>query len=131
MSVRAAHWALWLAAALMLPVPILLFGPGWVPTLRLLLLGVVSVAFMAIENANGAVGALAVVLLGQALLYLGLLWVGTWLAARALGLLPPRAVAVVTLAAIAAGVALATAVEIYQTPFAADSAHASLLGILR
>jgi hypothetical protein len=131
MSTPATRWILWSCAALTLPAPVLLLGPGWVPPLRLLELGIASVAFMLLENPRGAAGPVAALLLGQAALYLALLWGLARIASRGLGRLRPRVRASVTWAVVAGGLALSASFEIYQTPFAADSPRASLLRVFR
>ena len=131
MSPRAAQRLLFAGALLMAPTPILLLGPGWVPPLRLLELGLATLAFGVVENARGSLPAVAGVLLGQAVLYAALLWAGAALAARALRRLPPRAVAALTWSVLAASLLLTAGADVYQTPFAADSARSGLLGVFR
>jgi hypothetical protein len=128
MSASASRWLLWLGLVVALPVPILFLGPGLVPAARLLMLGGIGIAVMLLENARGAVGPLTAVLLGQGVLYLGLLWLAAHLASRLLGRLPPRRLAAVTLAVLAAGLTLASTFAIYHTPFG-QTAHASWLHV--
>jgi hypothetical protein len=123
MSVRTCRWLLWLGTAVALPVPILVLGPGLVPPARLLMLGGIGLAVMLLENARGAVGPLAALLLAQAVVYLGLLWLAAALVARGLARLPPRGLAIVTVGLLAVGLALASSTAVYHTPFG-PTAHA-------
>jgi hypothetical protein len=75
--------------------------------------------------------AITSLLLGQAALYAGLLWLGAGLVSRALGGLPPRTVTWLTGSLLAAALAVCAGFEVYRTPFAADTARASLLGVFR
>ena len=67
MSTRTARWILWISFVLMVPVPILLFGPGLVPAARLIMLGGIALAVALFESSRGAVGMLAGILLAQGL----------------------------------------------------------------
>jgi len=129
MTPRAARRWLWLGALLAFPVPILLFGPGRVPALFLAELGAAGAALGAFESASGNVLAISGVLLGQALLWAACLWLVAFAAARALARLGPRGLRLATFALLAAGLALASALPIYQNPFAASAARATLLGV--
>jgi hypothetical protein len=131
LSPRSARQLLFLGGLLMAPLPVLLLGPGRVPPLRLLELGVVSLAFMVWESARGVALAVTALLLGQAALYAALLWVAAGLVARPLGRLSPRAIALLTGTLLAAALALSAGFDVYQTPFAANTARASLLGVFR
>jgi hypothetical protein len=131
MSAATARWILWSSAALMLPVPILLLGPGQVPPLRLLELGAASLAFLLLESARGAAAPAAALLLGQAALYLLLAWGLAGLAARFLAPLRPRTRAALTWSLVATALALCATQQVYRTPFAADTPRASLLGVFR
>jgi hypothetical protein len=130
-SPRVARRLLFLGGLLMAPLPVLLFGPGRVPPLRLLELGLVSLAFMLWESARGAALAVTAVLVGQAALYAAGLWLATGLVARPLARLSPRSVALLTGALLGAALAVTAGFEVYQTPFAADTPRASLLGVFR
>ncbi len=129
MSVRAARWVLWISLVLMLPVPIVLLGPGLVPAARLLMLGGISLAVALFENARGAVGMLTTILLAQGLLYMALLWLVAHLASRVLGRFSAKTVARVTLALVAVGLLLSSAFEVYRGPYRAQSARANLLHV--
>jgi hypothetical protein len=131
MTARAARRWLWLGALVAFPVPVLVFGPGRVPALFLAELGAVGAAFGVVESARGNVFAISGVLLGQALWWAACLWLAAWVAARALARLGPRGLRLSTLAVLAAGLALASALPIYANPFAASVAQATLLGVYR
>jgi hypothetical protein len=129
MTARAARRWLWLGALLAFPVPILLFGPGRVPVLFLAELGAIGAARGRLESPSGNVFAISGVLLGQALLWAACLWLAAWAAAGALARLGPRGLRRATLGILAAGLALACALPIYENPFAARAARATLLGV--
>lgn len=125
----AVRRILWVAAVLVVPVPLLVVGPGLVPAGRLLELGAVSLALLLAESHQGVVGILTALLLGQ-----GLLWVGVWwLAALVVAgvLARARRAVLLSLAATALLVTGALLFEIYETPFAAERPRASLLHVYR
>lgn len=123
---RLARGALWLCAVAALPVPILLLGPGWVPAAQIAELGAAALAFGLAESLRGVVGLTALIFLGQALLYALALWLVAGFAARRLGRLRAAAVA-----AAAALVVVACLVPVYQTPYHATLARATLLEVYR
>ena len=131
MSTRASQRILWIASALLVPLPVLFPGPGLVPAARFLMLGGVSLAVMLFESTRGAVAPLAALLLLQAVVWLALLWLVAGLAARGLARLRSQARMRVTLALVAAALLLAATTEIYHTPFAAEVARGNLLHVYR
>jgi len=122
---------LWIASALLVPLPVLFPGPGMVPAARFLMLGGVSLAVMLFESTRGAVAPLAALLLLQGIAWLGVLWLAAALAARLLARLPARARMRATLAIVVAGVVVASTAPIYHTPFAAEAARGNLLHVYR
>lgn len=131
MSPRATRWCLFLGLAGMLPLPILVVASGWVPAGRLLMLGGITVAVMVAETTRGIIGMIAAFLLAQGLLYGAGLWGVASLLSRLLARLPARAAAIVTLGALAVGLAVTLAFDVYTTPFAADAATGNLLQVYR
>ena len=129
MSIRTSRWILWIGFVLLVPVPILFLGPGLVPTARLLMLGGISVAVMLVENARGAVGMIAVVLLAQGFLYMGVLWLAAHILSRTLGRFSPKVVARATIGVIAVGLLLASLFDVYRGPYRVQSARANLLNV--
>jgi hypothetical protein len=123
---RGARRLLWLAALLAFPVPVLLLGPGRVPPAQLAGLGAVGVAIAVVESSRGHVLQISALLLAQAAVYSACLWIAAWLAARALARLGPRRLRRATLGLVAAGLALACAVPIYENPHAAGLATSRL-----
>ena len=117
MSVRTSRRLLWIGLLLALPLPMLALEDALVPVARFLLLGGVCVAVMLVEDAGGVVGLLALVFLGHAIVYAGLLWLLAFAISRGLGRLPPRRLAALTLATLALALLAATATRPYRTPF--------------
>jgi hypothetical protein len=122
MSPRRTRWLVWLVGMAVVPVPMLVIGPGMVPPLRMAELGLALVVVMVVESGAGMIGLLIVLLLGQVLLW-GLLWWG--LAGRLARW--PRAV----LAAAALVVVVALALPVYRTPYHARHTRCSLLEVYR
>ena len=129
MSRKAARRILWISFVLMLPVPILLTGPGLVPAARLFMLGAISLLFAVVENSRGAIGMLSVILLTQSLIYMGLLWLVAHALSRVLGRFPPTTVARVTLALVVAGLLVTSTFEVYHGPYRAETPSANLLHV--
>ena len=129
MSIRTSRWILWIGFVLMVPVPILFLGPGLVPTARLLMLGAISAAVLLLENARGAVGMLAGLLLAQGFLYLGLLWLAAHILSRTLGRFSAKTVAWATIGVVAVGLLLASLFDGYRGPYRVQSARANLLNV--
>jgi hypothetical protein len=129
MTARAARRWLWLASLVAAPVPVLVLGPGRVPPLYLAELAGVALAIVLVESARGVVLPVSALLFGQAALWAAALWLAAWLAARALARLGPRGLRRATGLLLAAGLGLACALPIYETPFAARTARASLLRV--
>jgi hypothetical protein len=129
MSTRTARWILWISFVLMVPVPILLFGPGLVPAARLLMLGGIGLAVALFESSRGAVGMLTGILLAQGLFYAGLLWLAAYVSSRGLARLSAKNVTRITLAVVAASLLITLAFEVYRGPFRAQSYRANLLQI--
>lgn len=121
---------LWAGLALMVPLP-LVSGvvTGLVPVARILMLAGICLLVMLLENANGAVGLLLGMLLGQAVLYLLGLYAVAHLLARALSWLPPRAVGWSVGLLLLVGVLLAASTDAYRTPFRAAAIRSSLLEV--
>ncbi len=129
MSPRAARWILWVSFVLMVPVPILLFGPGLVPAARLIMLGGIALAVALFESSRGAVGMLSGIILAQGLFYAGLLWLAAHVASRALARLSAKSMTRITLAVVATSLLVTLAFEVYRGPFQAQSYRANLLHI--
>jgi len=129
MSVRVARWILWGTFVLLVPLPFFLIETGLVPAARILMLGVVSVALLATEGAQGVVGIVTAMLLVQASVYVALLW---WVAhgvSRLLARAAPRRVAAVTTALVVVSLLVAASFEVYHTPFRTRSPRANLLQV--
>lgn len=129
MSQRAVRRLLFLAALFVVPLPILAFGPGLVPAAHQLELGLLALAFGAVESAQGVTLLLAASFLVPGLVYALLLWLAAWAVARVLALLPPHTRTRAALLLVMLGLGLAVAQPIYETPFSSRSARSSLLGV--
>jgi hypothetical protein len=128
-STKAARRLLWLSLVCLLPLPMLVFG-AWIPVTRYLLLAGVAAGLVLTEGAGLVPLVILALFLTHALVYAALLWLAARLVAGALGRRFPRALAPLTLGLVGAGVALALAFPIYETPFAAVSPRANLLHVL-
>jgi hypothetical protein len=129
LSPRAVRRLLFVAALAAVPLPIVGVGPGLVPALHQLELGLLALAFGAIESTQGVTLLLAAVFLVTGLVYAGLLWLAAWAAARALALLPPHTRTRAALLLVMLGLGLAAAGPIYETPFSSRSARSGLFGV--
>jgi hypothetical protein len=129
MTARSSRRVLFVTFALVVPLPFFLLTTGVVPAARLLMLGGVALAILATEGTQGAVGVVAALLLGQALLYL----VGLWLLAHALSRWIARGsgrrTVAATLLVAAVGLTIASAFDLYRTPFRTRSLHGNLFTI--
>jgi hypothetical protein len=128
-SPRALRRLLWIAAVFAVPLPILALGPGLVPAAHQLELGLLALAFGAVESAQGVTLALAAAFLVPGLVYAVLLWLAAWLLARALAKLPSTTRTRAALLLVMLGVAFALVEPIYVTPFSSRSVRSSLLGV--
>ena len=129
MSPRAVRWLLFLAALVAVPLPILAFGPGLVPAAHQLELGLLALAFGAVESTQGVTLLLAAAFLVPGLVYAALLWLAASLLARALAKLPAPTRTRAALLLVLLGIGLAAAEPIYETPFSSRSSRSSLLGV--
>jgi hypothetical protein len=128
-SPRAVRRLVWIAAVFALPLPILAFGPGLVPAAHQLELGLLALAFGAVESMQGVTLLLAAAFLVPGLVYAALLWLAAWLVARALARLPSTTRTRAALLLVMLGVGFASATPIYETPFSSRSARSTLLGV--
>jgi hypothetical protein len=129
MSPRSARRVLWLAALVLVPLPMLMFGEQ-APVLRYLVLAAVCVGMRIAEGPGGAVWELTALFLSHALVYAALLYAGARLAVRALAPVSAPARAAVVAVVVAGAAAWALLGEPYATPFG-TAARANLLGVLR
>ena len=128
MQPRTVRRILWMALALVVPVPFFLAQTGLVPAARLLMLGAVTVAIIAAEGSRGVVGTAAALLFAQGALYLGLFWLASHLLARVLGRLPERVRDLVVILVVV-GICCAGAFRIYRDPFAAHALHTNAVHV--
>jgi hypothetical protein len=124
MSVRSVRFWLWIASLLALPVPIWLLGPGHVPVLHILELGLVAIAFGAAEGFRGVVGGSVAIFAGQALVYAAILYALVALLVRAMGRFRTHLLAFAALLVVAACFA-----RVYHSPYHADTSQVTLLEV--
>ncbi len=124
MSVRGLRLFLWLVLAVVLPVPIWLLGPGSVPALYLFELGSVATVFGLAEGLRGVVGLTALVFVGQAVVYLALLYGIAAVIARACSRHPW-----IVFVAAAALIVTASVLPIYHSPYNAHASQVTLLSV--
>jgi hypothetical protein len=127
---RRTRLLLWVGAIFLVPLPMVRFE-AMIPVSRYLLLGTVTAILIVAEGAAAIPLSFFALMFGHALVYGGLLWLAASFAARGLHRAAPDRARTVALALVLAGVVTAAVTEPYSTPFAADSARASLLTVLR
>jgi hypothetical protein len=127
---RSTRRILWIAALLLVPLPMLRFG-AVIPVARYLLLGGVTGGLIASEGTGTIPNVFFVLLMLHVLVYAALLYGAARLLARALHAAGPRLARRLALALVAAATLVALTQEIYVTPFAPVSPRASLLDVLR
>lgn len=130
MTPRTSRRLLWLAFLLTAPLPMLGFE-ALVPVARYLLLAGVTAGLILAEGMGAIPGAVLAIFLVHAVVYAGLGWLAAYAVARLLVGLGRRAVAPATLGLVAACLLVASALELYVTPFASVSPRANLLHVLR
>jgi hypothetical protein len=130
-SRRRCFWTLWIASLLLVPLPYLMVVTGLVPVGRFLMLGAICTYVSFFVGSGGVAGTLAWILFGQAALYAVGLGLVAGAVAYGLGRISRSATAAATLVLVALGLVLAVGLEIYHTPFAAESARTNLLGVYR
>jgi hypothetical protein len=108
-------FGLWLLA----PVPVVVFGSGWVPASELAVLALASAAVWITEGGGGVVPLLVLLFGTQSLLFAGLWWLVSGLVARALTKRPPATVTLATVGLLAAAVLAVIALPVYDDPFGA------------
>ena len=121
---------LWLAALLLVPLPMFRFE-AVIPVARYVLLGGVTGGLILSEGTGTIPNLFFLLMTLHALVYAGLLYAASWLLARVLAALAPRPAPWLALALVVAASLVALSHEIYVTPFAAVSPRASLLDVLR
>jgi hypothetical protein len=129
MQERTIRRLLWAAALVMAPFPILALGPGSVPPLHHLELGLLSLAFAALERTGGVVISLATLFLLQGVAFGALCWLAAALAAKLLARLGPLARTRIASGAVVLALAITVSHPVYDTPFSSRSAHSTLLGV--
>jgi hypothetical protein len=130
MTPQATRRTLWLAALLLVPLPMLQFG-AFVPVVRYLLLGGVTLGLIIAEGGGEIPYLFLGLMLGHALVYAGLLWAAAWAAVRGLWAVSPTAAGRVALAIATVGLLLALVTKPYVTPFSSVSLHSNLLVVLQ
>ena len=121
MSPVSVRRLLWVVLMVALPVPMLGLESGWVPVIRLLLLGGAT-AGIALQGPDDLSLLFTGMFLGQAVLWGLLQW---WVARAIVRRLPSFAPF-----ALVGALLVAALFPIYETPYSADHAASSILQIL-
>lgn len=130
MTPRATRRMLWLAALLLVPLPMLQFG-ALVPVVRYLLLAGVTLGLIVAEGGGEIPYLFLALMLGHALVYAVLLWVVSWLIARGLWALSPARAGRAAIALAAVGLLVALVTRPYVTPYSSVSLHSNLLVVFQ
>ena len=118
MTVRRAHWLIFLGVVLVVPWPMRLIAPVFAPAAHYLLLAGVVAAVIVAEGSGGPVPAIFGVFLGSALASLLASWLVASVTTRAvLARLSPSVRRRVVYVVLIVGLVLAVAVGGYRTPF--------------
>jgi hypothetical protein len=128
MSPRAARRVLWLAALVLVPLPMAVFD-AVMPVAGYLLLAAVCVGMRIAEGPGGVVWQMTALFASHALVYAGLLHLAARAIAGLLERLPAPARAAVVAIAVTGASAWALLRQPYLTPFG-TAARANLLGVL-
>lgn len=130
MSFAATRRLLWLAALVLVPLPMFVFD-GFVPVVRYLLLGGVTLGLIVTEGAGPIPNLFLALMLGHALVYAGLLWLAASGLTRVLTRLAPRRAGACAVALAAAGLVLALTTEPYVTPYSSLALHSNLMVVFQ
>jgi hypothetical protein len=129
-SIRTARALLAILLFLVVPLPMVVLGDGWVPGVRYLLLGGVVGAVMLAGGGAGPVPLILFFFVLHALAAAGLALLAAHVFTRAvLRYLPRPAVAAVTLGLIIVALGVSIAFDVYETPFG-RTPRSNLMGIL-
>jgi len=131
MSRTVARRFLWIAALVLVPVPLLAFAGAVVPTARFVELAVVVLITIFVEGPGGVAPLLLGLFLVHALVYAALLWLAAWGLTWALERAAPAALRVVVWTLVLFGLGWTLSVPVYHTPFHARLPHATLLEVYR
>lgn len=120
------RFILWIGLITLLPMPYVLTGIGWVPVVRLVALGTVTMSVWWVE------GELVPLLIGGALLLqaLAAIWICRWGAGAILRCAPARFRAALAVALVGA-LFVAAQWPIYRTPLSAVAARTTMWGMFR
>ena len=129
MSRKTARRVLWVAALLLVPVPLLAIAEAFVPVARIFELGLVVLITILVEGPGGVAPILLTIFLVHAVVDAAVLWGVAWLLTWGLERVAPAALGPVVLALVVAGCVWGAALPIYHTPFHAQVADATLLEI--
>jgi hypothetical protein len=108
------------------PVPLVIPLTARVPAARVFMLAAISFAEMFAETTRGAVVPLAILLLVQALVAMGLLWIIAYGISRLLAGASNGLRAAATLLLVLSILAVTTADSLYRDPYRSETLHANL-----
>ena len=124
-----ARRVLWVAGLLLVPVPLMALADAFVPTARILELGLVVLITILVEGAAGIALLLLALFVGHAVVYAALLWLASWLVTWAIDRVVPTALGATTIVLVVVGVLWTSSMPVYDTPFHSRLPHATLLQV--
>jgi hypothetical protein len=130
LTLPATRRLLWLAALVLVPLPMFQFG-AFVPVARYLLLAGVSFGLIASEGGGEIPYLFLALMLTHGVVYAGVLWLLAWALARGMWAVLPRSAGRVAVGLALAGLAVALFTKPYVTPFSAVSLHSNLPVVFR
>jgi len=121
-------WLLWLAGALLVPLPYLFMQEGAVPVVRYLFLTVIATGYAALIDGSEVAWPMTLIVAAHAAIYALLLYAVAGAAAR---VIPEKRRKQVVVAVFALGFTLALLLPIYETPMDDESARSTWTGLFQ
>ena len=131
MSVTTFRWTLFLAALLVLPLPMAGIETAWIPIGRMVLLAVVTTIFVFAEGTGGVAPLMAALFWVQAAVWVGVCWAFGWGFARVLVAARPGFRQRIAFVLVAIVVGIAVLDPVYTTPYSASDARSTLMQVYR
>lgn len=128
MSRTRTRRLLWLAGALLLPLPWLFMYTGAVPVARYVFLAGISGAYAGLIDGSEVAWPMTAIVAVHALVYAGALWGASAVLAR---FIPARLRAPLVVTVFVVGFTVALAYPIYETPMDDERAHTNWVGLFQ